>query len=117
MRGRLNPLFAAIAVSAVFATGLIASPFAAPAAALCIVLTSALSLMLAARALFGEGGGAGGHKAGDLVVASGRLVGFLTVAAAFAAVAMFWQAHDLSAEKLGRGLDETAARLFTLNLS
>lgn len=122
MQGWPIALFAATGASGLLAFGIIQTAFTQQAQALFYVFGAVLLLTLAAKKVFGGGGGhakahGGGHSAhadhgkDHAVVMSGRLVGTMMIGAAALAGVYFWTDNDLTAEKIGRQIDGGVASL------
>jgi|GEM_PF-3333343 len=125
MQGWPIALFAATGASGVLAFGIIQSAYTQQAQALFYVFGAVLLGTLAAKKVFGGGGGHGhakahgggghgahaDHGADHAVVMSGRLVGTMMIGAAALAGVYFWTDNGLTAEKVGREIDGGVASL------
>lgn len=101
-------LFAATALCALFAFGLIQTAFAQPALALFYVFGAVLLLTLAMRPFLrprtiGEGGRSTNNHG---LLFSVRVVGAIMVVSAFAALFLFWTDADPNGQRVGRALGE-----------
>jgi hypothetical protein len=110
LRGWPIALVAAMGASALFAFGVVQSAFAPQAQALFLVFAAVLALFVLFGAMFGARRAKHGHE-DRAVKLSGSLVGMLTVIAGVLAVVYFWTDNQLSAEKIGREIDRSAASL------
>lgn len=110
LRGWPVALVGATGASAVFAFGVVQSAFTPQAQALFIVFAAVLLMLSVANHLFRRGRE---HPHGDdhAVVMSGKVVGAIAIVSAVFAVIYFWNANQLSGEKIGRYLDRGAVSL------